>query len=138
MTVYLDTSVLLRVLFHEANPIRMWGQWKQAYSSTLLRVEAFRTVDRLRLAGKLSDLEVANLASDIRLVCDTLGGVPLTDSILQRASEAFPTTVGTLDGLHLASALEVREFEELDLLLTHDQQLGIAARSLGFEVLGID
>jgi hypothetical protein len=64
--------------------------------------------------------------------------VPLTDSILQRASEAFPTTVGTLDGLHLASALEVREFEELDLLLTHDQQLGIAARSLGFEVLGID
>jgi predicted nucleic acid-binding protein len=138
MTVYLDTSALLRVLFHEANPIRIWGQWNQAYSSTLLRVEAFRTVDRLRLAGKLSDLEVASLARDIQIVCDTLGTVPLSDSILQRASEAFPTTVGTLDGLHLATALAVREFNKLDFLLTHDQQLGIAARSLGFEVLGID
>ncbi|HEX9636312.1 MAG TPA: type II toxin-antitoxin system VapC family toxin [Acidobacteriota bacterium] len=138
MTVYLDTSAMLRVLFHEANPIRIWGQWSQAYSSSLLRVEAFRAVDRLRLKGKLTDLEVASLATDIQIVRDTLVTVPLNDSILRRASEAFPTTVGTLDALHLATALAVREFEPLDLLLTHDHQLGVAARSLGFTVQGIE
>jgi hypothetical protein len=61
---------------------------------------------------------------------------PLDERIMQRASETFPTVVGTLDAIHLATAISVRESEEIDLLLTHDSQLGIAARSLGFEVLG--
>ena len=58
--------------------------------------------------------------------------------IRSKCSESFPTIVGTLDALHLATALAIREVDRLDLLLTHDLQLGTAARSLGFEVLGID
>lgn len=137
MTVYLDTSVVLRVLFHEPNPVKVWSKWDKAYSSSLWRVEALRTVDRLRLSGDLSDEEVADLARDIRIVHETLLIHPLDDSILQRASESFPTVVGTLDALHLATALAIREFDKLDLLLTHDLRLGTAARSLGFEVTGI-
>ena len=136
MIVYLDTSVVLRVLFHEPNPVKVWGKWDKAYSSSLWRVEALRTVDRLRLSGDLSDEEVADLARDIRVVHETLLIQPLNDSILQRASESFPTVVGTLDALHLATALAIREFDKLDLLLTHDLRLGTAARSLGFEVTG--
>jgi len=136
MIVYLDTSVVLRVLFHEPNPVQVWGRWNKAYSSNLWRVEALRTVDRLRLSGDLSDEEVADLARDIRVVHETLLIQPLNDSILQRASESFPTVVGTLDALHLATALAIREFDKLDLLLTHDLRLGTAARSLGFEVTG--
>jgi len=138
MTVYLDTSVVLRVLFHEPNTVKVWGRWDKAYSSSLWRVEASRTVDRLRLSGALSDREVADLARDIRIVHETLSIQPLNDSILQRASDSFPTVVGTLDALHLATALAIHEADRLDLLLTHDLQLGTAARSLGFEVLGID
>ena len=37
-----------------------------------------------------------------------------------------------------ATALSIREIENVDLLLTHDSQLATAARSLGFEVMGID
>jgi hypothetical protein len=51
MTVYLDTSVVLRVLFREPNPLDMWGKWEKAVSSSLWRVEALRTVDRLRLSN---------------------------------------------------------------------------------------
>lgn len=138
MTVYLDTSVVLRVLFHESNPVKLWGKWDKAYSSSLWRVEALRTVDRLRLSGDLSDREVADLAGDIRIVHETLLIQPLNDSILQRASESFPTLVGTLDALHLATALAIREFDNPDVFLTHDLRLGTAARSLGFEVAGID
>lgn len=137
MIVYLDTSVVLRVLFHESNPIQVWGGWKKAYSSALLRVEAFRTVDRLRLRGELSDKEVAILSKEIQMVYETLFVMPLTDAILQRASSAFPTVVGTLDALHLSTALSIRESEKIDSLLTHDEQLATAAQSLGFNVIGV-
>jgi predicted nucleic acid-binding protein len=136
MTVYLDTSVVLRVLFHEPNPLRLWARWDKAYSSSLWRVEALRTVDRLRLSGDLSDREVADLARDIRTVHETIAILPLSDSILQRASESFPTVVGTLDALHLSTALAVRGIAKLDLFLTHDLRLGTAAQSVGFEVAG--
>lgn len=137
MIVYLDTSVVLRVLFHEQNPVKVWGKWDKAYSSSLWRVEALRTVDRLRLSGNLSDGEVADLARDIRIVHETLSIHPLSDRILQRASESFPTVVGTLDAIHLATALAIREFDKVDLFLTHDLRLRTAARSLGLEVLGV-
>ena len=138
MTVYVDTSVVLRILLHEPNSVGIWGQWNKAYSSALWRVEALRTVDRLRLAHEISDTEVAQLVQDIQITHETFAIHPVTNQILQRASETFPTVVGTLDAIHLATALSIREFENVNLLLTHDSQLATAARSLGFEVMGID
>jgi predicted nucleic acid-binding protein len=136
MTVYLDTSVILRILFREPNPVEIWGKWDRAVTSGLWRVEALRTVDRLRLSGNLSDGEVADLIRDIRIVNETLAIHPVSERILQRASETFPTIVGTLDAIHLSTALAVRELEPIDLLITHDVRLGTAARSLGFSVMG--
>ena len=138
MIVYVDTSVVLRVLLHEPNPVGIWGQWNKAYSSALWRVEALRTVDRLRLTHEISDTEVAELVRDIQITHETFAIHPITNQVLQRASETFPTVVGILDAMHLATALSIREIETLDLLLTHDSQLATAARSLGFEVMGID
>ena len=48
----------------------------------------------------------------------------------------FPRFLSTLDALHLSTALAIRADEKIDLLLTHDLQMGTAARSLGFEVVG--
>lgn len=136
MTVYVDTSVILRILFREPNPVEVWGKWDRAFSNNLWRVEALRNVDRLRLSGDLSDQDVADLVREIRLVHETLAIYPLTEAILQRASESFPTVVGTLDAIHLATALAIRQVEPLDILLTHEGQLAIAARSVGFTVIG--
>jgi predicted nucleic acid-binding protein len=137
MTVYVDTSVILRILFREPNPVEVWGKWDRALSSSLWRVEALRNVDRLRLGGDLSDEGVADLVREIRLVHETLAIYPLTETILQRASESFPTVVGTLDAIHLATALAIRQVEPLDILLTHNGQLATAARSVGFTVVGV-
>jgi predicted nucleic acid-binding protein len=137
MTVYVDSSVILRILFRGPNPVEVWGKWDSAFSSNLWRVEALRTVDRLRLAGDLSDEDVADLVREIRIVHETLAIYPLSERILQRASESFPTVVGTLDAIHLATALAIREVEPIDLLLTHDGQLATAARSVGFTVIGV-
>jgi predicted nucleic acid-binding protein len=138
MTVYVDTSVVLRILLREPNPVKIWGQWNKAYSSALWRVEALRTVDRLRLTHEISDSEVAELVREIKITHETFAIHPVTNQIFQRASETFPTVVGTLDAIHLATALSIREIENIDYLLTHDSQLATAARSLGFDVMGMD
>jgi len=111
---------------------------EQAYSSALWRVEALRTVDRLRLAHEITDAQVVEPVRDVQITHETFTIHPLTNEILQRASETFPTVVGTFDAIHLATALAIRDIEKLDLLLTHDTQLATAAKSLGFAVQGVD
>jgi predicted nucleic acid-binding protein len=138
MIVYVDTSAVLRILFREPSPVQIWGKWDKAYSSALWRVEALRTVDRLRLTHEISDLEVASLVREVQAIHETFAIHPVTERIFQRASETFPTVVGTLDAIHLSTALSIREIENLDFLLTHDSQLGTAARSINFEVMGIN
>ena len=101
-------------------------------------IEALRTIDRMRLTHEITDAEVAVLVRETQIIHDTLAICPLDERILQRAGETFPTVVGTLDAIHLASALSIRELDNLDTVLTHDLQLATAARSLGFNVIGAD
>ena len=89
MIVYVDTSVVLRVLLHEPNPVRIWGQWNKAYGSALWRVEALRTVERLRLTHEISDIEVAELVRAIQITHETFAIHPITNQVLKRASETL-------------------------------------------------
>jgi len=58
--------------------------------------------------------------------------------ILARASEPFPTPLGTLDALHLSTALvwQDRMYQAL-VMATHDRDLALAARSFGLDVRGV-
>ncbi len=137
MMVYLDASVVIRKLQREVGSLREWGQWDRAYSSELLRVEVLRTIDRTRLRGALTDTDVANLVEKARAVFDGLELLGVTQSILNRASQSFLTPLGTLDALHLATALRLVESTAMELtFLTHDIGLAMAARSLNFTVQG--
>ena len=55
MTIYLDTSTVLRALFRDGEPMPEWGTWDRAYSSELMGIEARRALDRLRLERVLDD-----------------------------------------------------------------------------------
>ena len=138
MNVYLDSSVVLRKLQRETSPVATWGRWERVCSSVLLRVEVLRTFDRNRLKGGLTDHNVADLIIKAHAIFDVIEFVALSPSILSRASQSFLTPLGTLDALHLATALRVAEAGSMELtFLTHDAQLAIAARSLNFAVEGI-
>lgn len=64
--------------------------------------------------------------------------VLLRPPVLSRASEPWPTPLGTLDALHLATALIWRErMGPLSVVAMHDTGLGLAARAFGFEVRGV-
>ncbi len=138
MTVYLDSSVVVRKLQREAGSLGTWGRWERAYASELLRVEVLRTIDRNRLKGAVADQEAAEFVRRAHAIFDTLDFVPLGRLILERASQSFLTPLGTLDALHLATALRLAEIDGIELtFLTHDTQLALGARSANFRVQGV-
>ena len=137
MIAYLDSSALLRLVLREQGALEELPSAETLVSSELLAVECLRALDRLRLQGALS-LEEALARRDA--VVDWLEAVDLVllqRSVLSRASEPFPTPLGTLDALHLATALLWREQWGKDLVIaTHDEGLALAARAFGLETLG--
>ncbi len=137
MTVYVDSSVLLRVILGEAGRLGSWARIDHAVSSELIRLESLRTIDRARLRLRLEDEDVARRRSAVLEAIESFSLVPVTTDVLERAAEPFPTTIGSLDAIHLASALLVRpKFDQLSIA-THDRELGLAARSVGFQVSGV-
>ena len=64
--------------------------------------------------------------------------VLLQRPVLARASEPLPAPLGTLDALHLATALVWQDRMRQSLVMTtHDRDLALAARSFGIEVRGV-
>ena len=64
--------------------------------------------------------------------------VDVSPVILRRAAEPFPTPLGTLDAIHIPTALLWGQTQPvLPTLATHDVQMATAGRALGFETVGI-
>lgn len=137
MIAYLDSSALLRLVLREQGALEELPSAETLVSSELLSVECLRTLDRLRLQGALSLEETLARRDAVVDWLEAVDLVLLQRSVLSRASEPFPTPLGTLDALHLATALLWREQTGKDLVMaTHDAGLALAARAFGFETLG--
>jgi predicted nucleic acid-binding protein len=134
---YLDTSALLRVVLREPGALDELRSCERMVSSELLAVEAPRTIDRLRLQGALSVEEAALRREAVDDWLEAVDLVLLQRPVLARASEPLPVPLGTLDALHLATALVWQDRMRQSLVMTtHDRDLALAARSFGFEVRG--
>lgn len=137
MIAYLDSSVLLRVVLGQPDALAAWSEIEEGVASRLVEVECLRTLDRLRLAAGLGDDEVAARREAVFRLLDALSVIELSRPVLARASQPMPTTLGTLDAIHLASALLWAEQSDAPLVMaTHDQLLATAARASGLRVIG--
>jgi predicted nucleic acid-binding protein len=138
MIAYVDASVLLRRALGQSDALREWRQIEQGVSSALILRESLRTLDRLRLRARLPDEEVASRRATILALVASLEIVEIDAVILDRAAQPMPTELGTLDAIHLATALVWREVAEVALTVaTHDTALGLAAKAHGFAVVGL-
>ena len=138
MIAYVDTSVLLRVALGQADALPEWRQVDRGVTSALTRVEGLRTLDRLRLRARLADAEVARRRAIILQLLDSLELVEVDSLVLDRAAQPQPTELGTLDAIHLATALLWRETMGAQLVMaTHDVALATAAQAHGFRVVGV-
>jgi predicted nucleic acid-binding protein len=137
MIAYVDASVLLRVVLRQPNALPEWAQIDRGVSSALVATESLRTMDRLRLRARLSDADIALRRRAVLEVIASLELIEIDAIVLDRAAQPMPTELGTLDAIHLASALLWREStgEELTMA-THDRALGIGAQAHGIAVVG--
>ena len=137
MIAYLDSSVLLRLVLGQSDALAQWAEIEGGVASRLAEVECLRTLDRLRPVESLDDHEIALRREAVFRLLDSLDIVELTRPVLARASQPMPTTLGTLDAIHLASALMWAEHAGSPLVMaTHDQSLATAARASGLRVIG--
>lgn len=137
MILYVDSSVVLRVVLGEADALPQWPKIDRAVSSELVRLECLRTIDRARLRLSLPDRETAQRRAAVLEILSAFDLVPVDSEILARAADPFPTRLGSLDAIHLASALRVRSQIHEISLATHDVELATAARAVGLSVLGV-
>ena len=137
MIAYLDASVLLRVLLGQPDRLAEWPDIELGVGSALVEVECLRALDRLRLREDLTPDDLAVRREAVYRLTAEMEVVEPTWPVLRRAGQPFPTPLGTLDAVHLATALLWRDSRGDDLALaTHDRALALAARASGLKVVG--
>ena len=137
MIAYVESSVILRFVLGQPGALRELRSFEAGATSALTDVECLRTLDRLRIAEGVAELQIAERRAAVYDVLGRLAIIDVTRPVLDRASQPLPVVLGTLDALHLASALAWREHAEREVVLaTHDARLGAAARALGLRTVG--
>jgi uncharacterized protein len=125
-TVYVDTSALARVLLENPDK-QVIGHSLTAFdrkvASRLLGVELRRVGLRRDLASRAE-----TLLADVSLL-------PIDEQTLAVAETLTPSSVGTLDAIHLATALRLAAEGRLDALMTYDKRLAQGAEEHGLAVL---
>jgi len=122
--IYLDSSVMLAYLMTEDRTpaAALWRE--RLISSRLLSYEIWNRIHARRLTR----------VDDARALLDRVSMLDLTPSTLARALDPFPITVGTLDGLHLATIEFLRGEGETIELASYDRSLVACAQALGVAI----
>jgi uncharacterized protein len=126
--IYLDASALVKIVVAEPESgalLAFLRSRPERMSSALLLTEVPRALRRAHF-----DAVVRRRA---QRVLARLALVDVDRRILSAAAALEPSALRTLDAIHLATALVVRE--DLDGLVTYDRRLAAAAERLDLEVL---
>lgn len=123
--MYLDTSAYVKLPLQESEQEALLvalGEWDGCVSSALLGVEA------IRACGRYGE----EYAAEARFFLEGVALLPLDHAVLDEAASIYPAELRSLDALHLATALSVKD--EIGLFVTYDERLGTAAADHGLAV----
>jgi predicted nucleic acid-binding protein len=126
MTIaYVDASALVKLVLDEpdAAPMRHWYVESERISTSQIgAIETHRAVAR-----KAAD------TSRVETILRSVVIVALDPSIAHVAAALPPSSLRSLDAIHLATALAVHG--DIDAFVTYDDRLAEAARALGLPVV---
>ncbi len=123
--VYVDSSALVKLAVREmgSDALRKYLRRRRPLmSSALARAEVLRAL--------LPGGEPALAAG--RQVLSRVDLVRVNDPVLSQAGTMLPVELRSLDAIHLATAGRVGA--DLDEIVTYDQRMAAAARSMGYKV----
>ena len=123
--LYLDSSAVVKLVARQPETpalVETLREDPQALSSALSWTEVTRAVRR---AGGSARRAVS--------VLEGIALIPIDDGILRAAGTLAPSTLRTLDAIHLASALSVSD--DLSAFVAYDVRLADAAAAMELRVL---
>lgn len=125
--MYCDTSALAKLVLAEEESRSLKSAIDssgcQLASSVISEVELFRACRR-------NSIDLVETATQVLAQVVLL---PLTTSMILKASEVEPAGLRSLDAIHLATALEI--FKDVESFVTYDKCLAAAGRDAGLRVM---
>lgn len=127
--IYVDSSAVLKRIFAESGgPLVEQTLLQRSRSGDVVATSSLTWIETARavLRSGIGDVDT--------MVEQALAGVAelaLGDAVLQRARRIGPSTLRSLDAIHLASVLTVGA----DTVLTFDERLASAANSIGVKAI---
>ena len=138
MIAYVDSSVLLRFILDQPDPLSDLLRFDSRVTSFVAEVECLRGVESARSRGQLTGDEAADRRRIVYAQLRRMRRLAVSLPVIRRAGEPYALPIRSLDAIHLASALIVRDRESPDLVFaTHDRQLGRLAAVMGLPVIGL-
>jgi uncharacterized protein len=119
--IYIDTSAFLKTVWHESESLALaeFLRDRATVSSALLAVETRRSTLR----------EDETLLPRADLLLEEVTQIELSAAVLESASRLPGPHLRTLDAIHLATALLIRE--DIETVLTYDVRLRGVAEAHG-------
>ena len=130
--IYLDASALVKVVIEEEESavLRAWiAGGPNRISSVVTAVELRRAARRV--AGQAKEAKALELRRETEVVLGGIHLLTLDEDIAQRAAALDPTTLRSLDAIHVATALTI---DGLEHFVTYDLRLADAATKAGLVV----
>ena len=125
--IYLDASALVKLIFDEPESAAL-ERWLGERTALPKISSELSIVEVLRVCRRYDEDAVA----EGRRLVGGLDLLPMTGSLVEEAATVGPRALRSLDALHLASALSIRD--GLVAFVTYDDRLGTAAEAEGLEV----
>jgi predicted nucleic acid-binding protein len=124
--VYVDSSAIVKLVIAERESEAL-GHYLtsagQLTTSILAVVEVARAVERVAPGS----------AAATAAVFESVAVIGLDARIAARAGSLNPAALGTLDAIHLATAIALGV--ELTAFISYDEKLSVAARGIGLTVI---
>ncbi len=125
MRWYIDSSAIIKLIKFEPESKALVASLPQRLTtSQLARIEVIRTINTYS----------TELLADSYSVLTDIPMIPIDDAVVTVA-QGLPAfiTLRTLDSIHLASALTIKN--EIEGIISYDKEMNKAAVALGFKVL---
>ncbi len=126
--IYLDSSALLKLL-HEEPESAALADWLTGQTGSPLLSSELANVEVIRACRRINP----EALPEARALLAGLDLIPLAGTVIAKAADVGETTLRSLDAIHLASALSVRD--DLATFVAYDHRLGEAASAAGLHLL---
>jgi predicted nucleic acid-binding protein len=142
MISYIDSSVVLSIIFQEANlenSVKIWKKSEIRVSSILLEAESKISIKRTFLNNrrKLGQTWKERKLIELDSLLEEINLKNLDSSTIENLNkEDTLSGCRTLDALHLSTAIEIqKELGEDLFIFSYDKEFIKVAKQLGFETL---